>query len=440
MARSTVVFALAAVFALTGCGLTAEKVATKLFEADKTIVYDRSSDLLPPEGLRVTSNADRQISLAWDPVLVGDVAGYAILRTSGPNAKDKDAGGASAGNDPNARRVGITTSRFGTVFTDAGDSPGSLGDGQTYSYRVHPYDTQGRMSRSHAALTATTEPKPSVPNGLQVYSNLPRKAVLSWTPSEERAVTGYGVYRCPTMAGPWEHVAFADGRLDTVYEDAIPGDLRVMYYRITAVNRFGGESEMTESPIRAVTKAEPLPPVGLAADARKLGEVDLRWAPNVEPDLRAYEVWRSPKAGADFAPEVRIATVDPGKQSYADTAVGCGETVRYQVRALDADGLESVFSDPLEVTGPDLGLALAPTPTGYELRWDAARAGSLSGAKVTELRSVLPDRELASASGGNTVALPALSPGTRLEVAFAGAAGSPAGAPPVCHITVPGGS
>ena len=424
--------------ALCGCAGTAEKMATKIFAADKTIVYDRTSDLLPPEGLRVTSNADRQISLAWDPVLVGDVAGYAILRSSGSGSASSP-GSAAGAADTTARRVGITTSRFGTVFTDDGDAPGSLGDGQTYSYRVHPYDRQGRMSRSHAALTATTEPKPSVPNGLQVYSNLPRKAVLSWAPSEERAVTGYGVYRCPTMAGPWEHVAFAEGRLNTVYEDAIPGDLRVMYYRISAVNRFGGESEMTEAPIRAVTKAEPLPPIGLAADAHMIGQVDLRWTPNVETDVGTYEVWRSAKEGSDFAPEARIATVEAGKPGYADSAVGCGETVRYRVRALDADGLESFFSDPLEVTGPDLGLALAPTPSGFELRWDPARAASLGAARVKELRSILPDRELASASGTNKVELPQLSPGTRLEVAFA-SAGSGAAAPPGTVMWQTGGS
>lgn len=437
MARKLTYTVLLSALALAGCA-SSEKLATKLFAADKTIVYDRTSDLLPPEGLRVTSNADRQISLAWDPVLVGDVAGYAILRSSGSSGSGGTISPAGTV-DTTARRVGITTSRFGTVFTDEGDTPGSLGDGQTYSYRVHPYDGQGRMSRSHAALTATTEAKPSVPAGLQVYSNLPRKAVLSWTPSEERAVTGYGVYRCPTMAGPWEHVSFAEGRLNTVYEDAIPGDLRVMYYRISAVNRFGGESEMTEAPIRAVTKAEPLPPIGLAADAHKIGQVELHWAPNVEPDVAAYEVWRSAREGSDFAPEVRIGSVESAKTGYADTAVGCGETVRYRVRALDADGLESFFSEPLVVTGPDLGLVLAPSAGGFELRWDPARTGGFGAARVKELRSILPDRELASANGTNKVELPELSPGARLEVAFAGS-GDTGTAPPVCRITVPGGS
>jgi fibronectin type 3 domain-containing protein len=405
----------------------AEKVASKIFAADQTLVFDRSSDLLPPESLRVTSNADRQISLAWEPVLVGDVAGYAILRGTGSNGEGT------------FHKVGITTSRFGTVFTDAGEKPGSLGDGQTYSYRVHPYDRQGRVSRSHAALTATTEPKPSIPESLQVYSNLPRKAVLSWKPSEQRAVSGYGVYRCPTMAGPWEKVTFVEGRLNSVYEDSIPGDLRVMYYRITALNRFGGESEMTESAIRAVTKAEPLPPTGLQADAHRLGRVALKWAHNVEPDVTGYEVWRSDKLADDFGAEQRIATVEAAKTEYLDAAVGCGETVRYRLRALDADGLESFYSEPLEVTGPDLALSLTRSEGGLVLHWDAARVKRFASARVSERRSVLPDRELANVSGVAEVALPELAPGTQLEVALAGPADGGSD-PPRCRISVPSGS
>jgi fibronectin type 3 domain-containing protein len=417
-------FALACLAAaLGGCAASAEKLASRVFAGNQALVFDRSSDLLPPESLRVTSNADRQVSLAWDPVLVGDVAGYAILRASGPG-------------EGQFRRVGITTSRFGTVFTDAGDKPGELGDGQTYFYRVHPYDRQGRVSRSHAAITAATEPKPAIPEGLQVYSNLPRKAVLSWKPSEQNAVAGYGIFRCPTMAGPWEQVAFSEGRLNTVHEDSIPGDLRVMYYRIAAVNRFGGQSEMTESAIRAVTKAEPLPPTGLAADARRLGRIALKWSANVEPDVSDYEVWRAAKGAADFAPEARIATVPAAKTNYVDTAVGCGETVRYRLRALDADGLESFYSEPLEVTGPDLGLALQRAPGGLVLHWDAARAKRYAGARVSELRSILPPKELATVNGASEVALPELSPGTQLEVALSGPSDGESEAPR-CRVTVP---
>ena len=426
MVRDARALAVALVAAsVLACASTAEKITERLFARDQPLVFDRGSHLLPPEGLRVTSTYDRQIALAWDPVLVGDVAGYAILRAKGKSE------------EPYAR-VGITKSRFGTVFSDAGSSAGALGDGQTYMYRVHPYDKQGRISRSHAALTATTDARPGVPEGLQVYSNLPRSAVLSWKPSEGRTVSGYAIYRCPTMAGPWERVVFVEGRLNTVHEDTVPGDLRVMYYKIAAVNRFGGESEQTEQPIRAVTKAEPLPPIGLEALASSLGRVDLRWAPNVEPDLASYEVWRALLGSSGYGEEIQIARVPAGTTALADVAIGCGETARYRLRATDADALVSFVSDPLEVKGQDAGLALARRDGALVLSWDPSRAREWTAVRVSEVRRVLPNRELASATSGNELALPELDPGAEILVSFlsSSADGTPAEAPP-CRLIVP---
>jgi fibronectin type 3 domain-containing protein len=407
-----------------GCATSGERIAERLFAKDQPLVFDKGSHLLPPEGLRVTSNEDRQISLAWDPVLVGDVAGYAILRGKGTG-------------DVVYERVGITRSRFGTVFTDAGASAGSLGDGQTYSYRVHPYDQKGRVSRSHAALTATTEPRPDVPEGLQVYSSLPRTVVLSWKPSDARAVAGYAVYRCPTMAGPWEKVSFVEGRLTTVYEDTVPGDLRVMYYKIAALNRFGGESESTEQPIRAVTKAEPLPPIGLEASAASVGRVDLRWAPNVEPDLASYEIWRSSAAEGGFATEVEIASVPAGTTTFADAALGCGQKARYRLRATDADDLVSIFSDPLEVKGQDAGLAATRRDGALVVAWEPGRAAGWTAVRVSQVRGALPDRELASVAGAAEVALPDVDPGTRLAVTFQRSADGAIVESPPCLLVAP---
>ena len=109
------------------------------------------------------------------------------------------------------------------------------------------------------------------------------------------------------------------------------------------------------------------------------------------------------------------------------------------MRATDTDGLESFSSEPLEVTGPDLSLALQRTADGLVLRWDAARGKTFSSARVSEIRSVLPDKELASVSGVSEVALPDLAPGTRLAVAFVDPSEG-GGAAPLCHISVPPGS
>jgi uncharacterized protein len=383
-----------------GCtALDSRMVEETFFSKYVELTFARTADLIPPERLRVTSTAERQIALSWDPVLVGDVAGYAVLRSHD----------AATGFE----LIGRTMSRFQTVYIDAGSGPELLGDDQTYYYRVHPYDTVGEVSRSHAYISATTDPRPEPPNGLRAYSNLPRKVALAWDASSNPSVAGYAVYRSPTPAGEWVQVGFAKGRLNTVWEDAVGGDLRVMYYRIEALNNFSGSSDPS-APVQAVTKAEPLPPIQLDARAETLGSVSLAWARNVETDLRGYEIWRAFEnpAGGGLGAEERIGEVPASASSFIDTNVGCGQRLRYRMRAIDGDRLVSSFSDPLAVTSQNLALSIAPGASGPELRWDASRAPRWPAARIAELRSALPDRELGVIAGEPRFSLNGLSTGT----------------------------
>lgn len=390
--------------ALLGCSSLDPRLVEETFYSKYVeLSFDRRADLIPPERLRVTSTADRQIALAWDPVLVGDVAGYAILRSR------------EAANG--FELIGRTMSRFQTVYIDAGSGPELLGDEQTYHYRVHPFDTQGEVSRSHAYISAATDPRPEPPSGLRAYSNQPRKVALAWEPSRNLAVAGYAVYRSPTPAGEWVQVGFAKGRLNTVWEDDVAGDLRVMYYRIKALNNFSGASDPS-SPVQAVTKAEPLPPIALGASAETLGSVELGWAPNVEPDLRGYEVRRAvEEPNGDLGSEQSLGEVPADASRFVDTNVGCGQRMRYRVRAIDRDQLVSGFSEPLTVTSQDLALGVAAGASGPELRWDPARASRWPTARIAELRSALPDRELGTLAADARFPLRDLSAGVhRLRV------------------------
>ncbi|MEE8557103.1 MAG: hypothetical protein V3T14_04385 [Myxococcota bacterium] len=366
------------------------------------LTFGRSVELLPPEQLRVVSTRDRSVALRWDPVLVGDVVGYAILR----------------GGDENGpfALVGRTSSRFGTVFTDVGSKPGSLGDGQTYHYRVQPFDTLGRVGTGFATTRAVTEAPPVPPPSLRTYSHQPRRVVLSWEGSPDESVVGYAVYRAPTAGGPWDRVVYVRDRFRTLYEDPVAGDLRVMYYRVTGLNRFGGEGEPT-SPVRAVTKAEPLPPIGLALTERTLGSIGLQWDRNPEADLLEYEVWRERLGDGDGSREKRIARVTAPGLEFVDGAVGCGEPVRYRVRAVDQDGLVSDFSDALEAKGEELGAHIDRAGEKLVVRWDPERASGWIGARVYRRRPFAPDALLAAVNGAAEVELPALAPGRhRLEV------------------------
>lgn len=395
-ASEPAVLALCCALALGACQTVSSRLPGDLLGSEAPLTLERTADLRPPEGLRVTSSDDRQVDLAWDPVLVGDIAGYAVLRAEDP--------------DEGFELVGRTRSRFETVYTDRGEGDAQLGDGRSYHYRIHPHDPEGRVSRSHAYISATTEAAPDMPTGVRTYSNLPRRIVVVWDPNERLTATGYTILRSPTEAGPFVSVGQVDGRVATIYEDLVTGDLRVMYYRVAGRNRFGGESEPSE-PVRGVTKAEPLPPIELAIEERRLGGLGLRWATNVERDLTRYEVWRAERDDDGWDAERFAGEVEAGDTLFRDADVGCGQELRYRVRALDRDGLTSGYSDPLDATGEAIDLRARVRPASVELSWSAAQARDWPAAQIFAVRTGLPDRLLDTVRGQTRVRIDDLSEG-----------------------------
>jgi hypothetical protein len=157
----------------------------------------------------------------------------------------------------------------------------------------------------------------------------------------------------------------------------------------------------------------------------------------VEPDLASYEIWRSTAAEAGFATEVEIASVPAGTTAFADAAIGCGQSARYRLRAIDADALVSIYSDPLEVKGQDAGLAATRRNGAVVLAWEPARAAGWTAVRVSEARGALPDRELANVASGSEVTLPEVGPGAELAVTFQRTSDGTLVESPPCRVVVP---
>jgi hypothetical protein len=337
------------------------ELAERLFASDQPPVFDRGSLLLPPEGLRVTSNEDRQIALAWDPVLVGDVAGYAILRASG-----KPEG-------PYAR-VGITKSRFGTVFSDAGQSAGALGDGQTYAYRV----ILRQQGRSRAATRHSARPEarpgcrgpagvlePAAQRGPQLEASDARRLGLRHLPLPTWPGRGARrLRRGSTQYGVRGRARWRPAR------DVLPDQRAEPLRRRECANR--GRARR-DNPNLAPDRTR----VNASTSARGLA------GRPTSTRSRAYEVWR---ALADGELGGRSDRADPGTTSLPTWHRR--RHARYRLQATDAGALvASIRSSESQ----DTGLALA-VGTGAVLSWDPAAAG------WTAVRSpsALPDRDRGS--------------------------------------------
>jgi hypothetical protein len=147
---------------------------------------------------------------------------------------------------------------------------------------------------------------------------------------------------------------------------------------VSAENSAGGASDPTAA-ARAVTKPEPLPPLGVHVAERTLGKNVVAWERNVESDLSGYRVFRRRAAGPN---EELLAELSAETLSVADTAIGANETVSYVLLAFDRDGLESERSDPVESESVGYGLTAEVEGDTVTLRWDEAIQRELATVRV----------------------------------------------------------
>jgi fibronectin type 3 domain-containing protein len=318
-----------------------------------------------PTRLVAASGEPREVPLRWQPVVVGGVAFYRVLR--------RDAGG---GHEPGPYvEVGRTADATTATYLDRGGAPagrpGRLGDGRTYEYVVTAVAADGSEARSEPA-SATTAPPPAPPDGLDRQPPRAGGVLLTWEPSADHTVAGYRVYRSAFPDGPFDAVAEVRGRFSTAFVDSARRllRLRTYRYRVASVSSAGAEGPMS-APVTAWLKPPPLPPLDVAAAGGLARRVRVTWSPGHESDLRAV-VWRA-GAGGRWA---RVAAVDASRGEYVDAGLADGASFAYRLTVVDADGLESQPS--AIATGTTRPRPASPRevsvhrdPAGVTVRWQA---------------------------------------------------------------------
>ncbi len=387
--------------------------------------------LAPVRGVQARSGELRAILLRWEPVLEGEVAGYVIdraLEAAGP-----------------FHRVGSVVDRYRVGWLDRGQDlapkhqaprgGSDLGDGFRYAYRVRAFAPDGSIAPAEEATVATgaTAPPPAPPTGFQAFSHLPRRVALRWDVSDDVTTAGYVIYRSPSARGAYDTVAQIESRYETSWSDLGLGDLRVFYYRIASRNAAGGVGEPSASQ-RAVTKPEPLPPIGLALERQEVGRNTLRWEPNVEPDIERYELL---KRAGDDAPFRRIASVEASTPHAVDGELGAGERAVYAILAVDRDGLRSAVSRPLEVMGIGYALEAESGQGEIRLRWSPQVQQMLVETRVLRV-GTFGERELGR-TGDPHFEVRGLEPGQKLRVRLVGVRADGSEAPPsaVLEVQIP---
>ncbi len=264
--------------------------------------------------------------------------------------------------------------RNGSLLTTVGNvttyADTSAVNATTYDYKVRAVDGAGNRSGFSNTASATTPDtqNPTPPTQLNASSVSSTQVDLTWTAGTDNVgVTNYEIYRDATLLTTLGAV--------TSYTDSSVSPSTTYAYQLKAVDAAGnhsGFSNSSSATTPAPTDGEnPTDPADLAATAVSPVRIDLTWTASVDNvGVSNYEIYR----GGSLLTTIGNVT------SFSDLTVHPGTTYDYQVKAKDAAGNRSGFSntatestpaDTQDPQPPSNLIASAISGTRIDLSWTA---------------------------------------------------------------------
>jgi chitodextrinase len=324
-----------------------------------SVTTQAAADTTPPSAptnLTATAASSTQINLSWTASTdsVG-VTGYKVERCSGAGCA-------------NFTQIGTPTT---TTFNDTG-----LTASTSYSYRVRANDAAGNNSAYSNVASATTPATadttpPTAPTNLTATAASTSQINLAWTASTDNVgVTGYKVERC-SGAGCANFVQIATPTGTTFNDTALTASTSY-YYRVRANDAAGNNSAYSNvasatTPAAADT-TPPTAPTNLTATVASTSQINLAWTASTDNvGVTGYKVERC--SGAACVNFAQIAT--PTATTFNDTGLTASTSYSYRVRANDAAGNNSAYSNTASATTPaapgNISVTISPRRGGLTI-------------------------------------------------------------------------
>ena len=282
-----------------------------------------------PGTLTATAVSSGEVDLSWG-ASTGSVSGYLIERCSGASCTSFTQIAAPAGT--------------GTSYKDTSVSPST-----SYSYRVRATDTAGDLSPYSNTASATTPAPPSQPGTLTATAVSRSEVDLSWGASTG-SVSGYLIERCSGASCTSFTQIAAPAGTGTSYKDTSVSPSTSYSYRVRATDTAGDLSPYSNTASATTPAATPPSQPGtLTATAVSSGEVDLSWGASTG-SVSGYLIERC--SGASCTSFTQIAAPAGTGTSYKDTSVSPSTSYSYRVRATDAAGDLSPYSNTASASTP----------------------------------------------------------------------------------------
>jgi fibronectin type 3 domain-containing protein len=263
--------------------------------------------------------------------------------------------------------------------------------GVTLQLVVMPVDIAMQEGPASEVLTYTVADKepPAIITGLQAVATQNGEVELTWPVSTEVDAAGYNLFRAQRIKGTYKKL---NGQpialLDNLYIDRPAKQKTTYFYRISAIDSAGNESERSNAAKADVEDhTPPKAPLSFSATPLEGGGVQLSWEPaEQESGFKSYVLLRKQMTRYAGKADAQLNTENLLGNSFIDkgeAGISLAEGARYRYQIFAEDSARN-FSDTLTafVKIPDVTPPEAPTRLLVEndngvraiLRWNASRS------------------------------------------------------------------
>jgi hypothetical protein len=278
----------------------------------------------------------------------------------------------------------LATSVF--TYTDRVADPGE------YFYYVASVDSAGNegVSYTNMADVADIYP-PAAPRGLTAQSDSGQIS-LQWLANHEKDLKGYQVFRTIEKDNPNYYVLInSKAMTDTSFVDKLPFNARnKFHYKVAAVDSALNRSEYSD-PVFGIMPDIQAPVQPFIKEVRKEEHsLVVEWLPNVEPDLKEYNVYRTNLSDTTVQ-HLNLKPVNAGVNLYTDYLIQPNVPYRYHLTVTDSANNISVPSEYFyaifaadiaeEKTNPliDFKVSYKPGQKQVSIKWKLKNTTGLKG-------------------------------------------------------------
>jgi hypothetical protein len=274
-------------------------------------------------------NMPRSAKIIWRPHTNPRVNGYVIERKS---LKDED-----------FKEITRVNGRLSAEFIDT-----KLDDGQVYKYQIRAITFDDIKSTPSQTVQAITKHLPPDIKALAVTHDLPKKIKLNWQSTTISDFDHYNVYRSSSASGSMDlHAKIATNS----FVDDIQEDGKQYFYRVTAVDKDGLESDSSIPPLQGITLVKPKAPDLMSAKILANQAAEIKWS-DTDSRVKSYTIIKTSKRGWLDSQIDEIRGITDTK--YIDANIFAGIEYRYQILAVDEFNISSEPSTEASISSDAL--------------------------------------------------------------------------------------